>query len=92
MSLLKKNGYHTSFYYCGDAGFDNMDIFLRRQQVDKIRDKNNFPSGYAQLPSMNGFTWGYGDKELFRFFYADQLSRRPVRKPNLQSVAYSSHA
>jgi uncharacterized sulfatase len=83
MSLLKKNGYHTSFYYCGDASFDNMDIFLRRQQVDKIRDKDNFPSGYAQLPAMNGFTWGYGDKELFRFFYADQ-QQEPVGGPSLQ--------
>lgn len=83
MSLLKKNGYHTSFYYCGDASFDNMDIFLKRQQVDKIRDKSSFPSGYTQLPSVNGFTWGYGDKELFRFFYADQ-QQQPVHAPTLQ--------
>lgn len=83
MSLLKKNGYHTSFYYCGDAGFDNMDIFLRHQAVDSIRDKNSFPPGYTQLPASNGFTWGYGDKELFRFFYTDQ-QQQPVSGPVLQ--------
>lgn len=83
MSLLKKNGYHTSFYYCGEASFDNMDIFLKHQQVDKIRDKNSFPAGYTQLPASNGFSWGYGDKELFRFFYADQ-QQQPVAVPVLQ--------
>lgn len=83
MSLLKKNGYHTAFYYCGEAGFDNMDIFLKRQQIDKIRDKSTFPSGYTQLPANNGFTWGYGDKELFRFFYADQ-QKDAVSGPQLK--------
>lgn len=82
MSLAKKNGYHTSFWYCGDASFDNMDIFLRKQQVDQIKDKKTFPSGYAQLPASNGFTWGYGDKELFRYFYADQSQHNS--KPSLQ--------
>lgn len=83
MSLLKKNGYHTGFYYCGDASFDNMNIFLKHQQVDKIKDKNTFPAGYTQLPAQNGFTWGYGDKELFRYYYADQ-QKEPVGGPKLQ--------
>lgn len=83
MSLAKKNGYHTSFYYCGDASFDNMNIFLKKQNIDQIKDKNTFPAGYTQLPSTNGFTWGYGDKELFRYFYADQ-GQQNSSKPSLQ--------
>ncbi|NML20119.1 LTA synthase family protein [Pseudoflavitalea sp. G-6-1-2] len=81
MSLLKKNGYNTGFYYCGDASFDNMDIFLKHQNADRIRDKSTFPAGYTQLPASNGFSWGYGDKELFRFLYADQQS---TSQPTLQ--------
>lgn len=82
MSLAKKNGYRTSFYYCGDASFDNMDIFLRKQNVDQIKDKKTFPAGYTQLPANNGFSWGYGDKELFHYFYADQPQQNS--KPSLQ--------
>ena len=33
-----------------------------------INDEKTFPTGYTQMPSQNGFTWGYGDKELFRRF------------------------
>lgn len=83
MSLAKKNGYHTGFYYCGDASFDNMDIFLNHQGVDQIKDKKTFPAGYAQLPASNGFSWGYGDKELFRYYFVNQTEQN-ITKPSLQ--------
>lgn len=67
-SILKHNGYSSSFYYGGNSGFDNMKLFLQRNQVDKIYDEATFPSGYTKLPSVNGFTWGYNDKELFRHY------------------------
>ena len=60
-----------------------MDLFLRRSAIDQIYDKKTFPAGYVQLPANNGFTWGYGDKELFRYFFSrEQL--RDATKPSLQ--------
>jgi uncharacterized sulfatase len=66
VNLLEANGYHSSFYYGGDAHFDNMDLFLHRTGIDELNDGATFPSGYTHIPSVNGFTWGYNDQSLFR--------------------------
>ncbi|MEZ5103185.1 MAG: LTA synthase family protein [Draconibacterium sp.] len=68
ISLLKKEGgYESSFVYGGNAEFDNMNIFLKRQGIDKIIDEKEFDAGYEKLPATSkGFTWGYGDKDVFR--------------------------
>ncbi len=73
VNLLKGNGYHSSFYYGGDARFDNMAPFLRLTGIDELNDEASFPSGYTKIPGANGFTWGYNDHELFRYW----LSSRP---------------
>ena len=68
-NLLQKNGYQTSFYYGGNSEFDNMQTFLASNRVNRIIDENDFPKTYKKIPaSSSGFTWGYGDKELFRFY------------------------
>ncbi|MBI2274494.1 MAG: LTA synthase family protein [Bacteroidetes bacterium] len=72
LNLLKHNGYKTSFYYGGDSHFDNMDIFLKKNAIDELNDEKNFPQGYTKMPAQNGFSWGYGDKELFRRFLNTQ--------------------
>lgn len=68
LSLLKYNGYHTSFYYGGDSHFDNMATFLNKNAIDELNDEKSFPAGYVKLPASNGFSWGYNDKELFRHY------------------------
>ncbi|MEH6405735.1 MAG: LTA synthase family protein [Leeuwenhoekiella sp.] len=68
-NLLKKNGYNTSFYYGGDSGFDNMKLYLKKNNVDEINDEGTFPAKYEKLPEHNGFTWGYGDKEVFDYYF-----------------------
>jgi uncharacterized sulfatase len=66
IDFLKQQGYRTSFYHGGDAHFDNMDIFLKKNNIDFILDENNFGGGYKKMPSSgSGFSWGYGDKDLF---------------------------
>ncbi|MEI6087795.1 MAG: sulfatase-like hydrolase/transferase [Bacteroidota bacterium] len=66
LNLLQQNGYRTSFYYGGDAHFDNMNIFLNKNGISAIRDGSTFPAGVAKMPpSSSGFSWGYGDKQLF---------------------------
>ena len=78
LSLLKHNGYHTSFSYGGESHFDNMDIFLRHSGIDHISDIHTFPTGeYVKSPaSASGFSWGYDDKDLFKR-YLETLPTRP---------------
>ncbi len=65
-SLLKQNGYVTSYYYGGAINFDQQNIFLERQGVDNIIDDGDFFPPYEKSPSTEaGFSWGYADKELF---------------------------
>lgn len=73
VSLLKsKAGYRSSFYYGGEATFDNMDVFMRRQGVDRIVDQKDFGTSYDRLPANGkGFSWGYGDKEIFTKYLDD---------------------
>ena len=79
ISILKKQaGYSSSFVYGGEAGFDNMDIFLRRQGVTQIIDSRSFGPEYTRLPaSAAGFSWGYGDKEIFSR-YLEDLRTKPA--------------
>lgn len=67
INLLKSNGYSANFFHGGDAHFDNMDIFMKNNNVDFILNEKNFGSGYSKMPSSgSGFSWGYGDKDLFK--------------------------
>lgn len=79
LNILKKNGYNTSFYYGGDSHFDNMDLFLRKNGIDAINDEKTYPAGYNKMPaSATGFSWGYGDKELFRrYIETKQAAHQP---------------
>ena len=66
IDFLKQQGYRTSFYHGGDAHFDNMDVFFKKNNIDFILSENNFGGGYKKMPSSgSGFSWGYGDKDLF---------------------------
>jgi phosphoglycerol transferase MdoB-like AlkP superfamily enzyme len=69
LSLAKHNGYHTAFFYGGDSKFDNMSTFLKKSTIDAINDEPTFPAGYTKLPAKGDFSWGYGDKELFRRYF-----------------------
>jgi len=68
VNILKANGYQTSFYYGGDASFDNMSLYLERMGIGELKDGASFPAGYTKIPSTGGFTWGYNDDELFRWW------------------------
>ncbi len=66
LNILKANGYTTNFFYGGDASFDNMDQFLKVNGTN-IYDEKTFSSAYSKMPAgNNGFTWGFGDAEVFR--------------------------
>ena len=73
VNLLKNRaGYSSSFYYGGDTKFDDMEPFMRHQGATRIVGIKDFGSGYQQLPaSSQGFSWGYGDREIFRKYLTD---------------------
>lgn len=67
-SWLRASGYHTSFYYGGNANFDGQDVFLEQQHTDFILDENKIPKHYPRIGSNNeGFSWGYADKGVFEY-------------------------
>jgi uncharacterized sulfatase len=79
IGLLKKQAdYNSTFIYGGEAEFDKMDAFMKRQGVDQIIDSRKFSAGYSKLPeTKNGFSWGYGDKEIFQRYIEDLSEGKP---------------
>jgi uncharacterized sulfatase len=65
-NILKANGYQTNFFYGGDASFDNMNLMVK-MDGGKVFDQKTFSSSYVQMPkNSSGFTWGYGDDQVFK--------------------------
>ena len=91
VSLLKHNGYKTSFYYGGNASFDNMTLFLKKTGIDKVNDESTFPGNrYQKLPaSASGFSWGYDDVSLFNYALADTDTLSPSLKIILTVATHS---
>ncbi|SDR66577.1 LTA synthase family protein [Christiangramia echinicola] len=82
LNLLQENGYNTNFYYGGNSEFDKMAMYLKKNKVDRIVDENDFPGSYKKIPaSASGFTWGYGDKEMFRYYF--DLKKKDPKSPKL---------
>lgn len=59
ISDLKKINYQTSFYYGGDINFANMKSYLLQSGMEKIIDKNDFPSEQFNAK------WGVHDHFVF---------------------------
>lgn len=67
ISLLKKQGYATRYFYGGNTNFDLQDVFLERQGVDYILGEDKFPPSYQKLAANSeGFSWGYSDEDVFK--------------------------
>lgn len=87
ISLLKTQAnYTSSFTYGGEAHFDNMDLFLKRQGIDKIIDNVNFGDKYEKMPaSASGFSWGFGDKEILSR-YTDEMKADTAGQPRMDII------
>jgi uncharacterized sulfatase len=81
INIADHNGYQSAFFYGGDSRFDNMDLFMKKNNINHIYDEKTFPSNYKKLPSENGFTWGYDDHELFRRYL--ELLPQDEHKPEI---------
>lgn len=84
LKLAKLNGYRTGFYHGGEITFDKMDIFLRRQLVDEMVGSKDYPANYSTMPKApNGFTWGYGDKEVFNNYFRLRKNAKDLNTPRM---------
>lgn len=89
-SLLHDRGYLTSFFTGTAGNFDKIDVFMARQRVDSFIDQSKFGAGYEQQPGEKGFSWGYGDRELFRRGLASYASA-PARSRLDVYLTITSH-
>ncbi|MGB5500256.1 MAG: sulfatase-like hydrolase/transferase, partial [Maribacter sp.] len=67
-SILKNNGYFTSYYQGTNSSFDNIDKFLLSENVDFVLDKSGFYGNDYEMQEEDaaGSSWGYPDKQLFK--------------------------
>jgi phosphoglycerol transferase MdoB-like AlkP superfamily enzyme len=67
ISILKHNGYETSYYSGGPSSFDRKVNFLEYNGIQNLIDENQYGSDFVKTKSNDGgFTWGYPDSEIFR--------------------------
>jgi phosphoglycerol transferase MdoB-like AlkP superfamily enzyme len=66
-------------------------MYLKANKVDELRDEETFPKGYKKLPENNGFSWGYNDKELYRYFLnsKDEKAAQPQLSVLLTATTHS---
>ncbi|MDZ7807917.1 MAG: sulfatase-like hydrolase/transferase [Gracilimonas sp.] len=70
ISILDNSGYQTSYFGGYDTSFDNLDIFLERQEIDLLINSSRFPNSYQRMDEIEGgFSWGYADHDLYNFAF-----------------------
>jgi uncharacterized sulfatase len=67
LSLLKRYGYESHFFYGQGAWFHQKDRFFKANDIDLIMDKSGFAEKYNKVMALNNsFFWGYHDEDLFQ--------------------------
>jgi len=66
LKVLNNHDYHTSFYYGGDANYDNMSTFLQRNEIDTIYDFPQYNYDKTEyVLSIDDVDFGVDDQQLF---------------------------
>ncbi|GAA3595568.1 sulfatase-like hydrolase/transferase [Flavivirga amylovorans] len=67
ISILKANGYKTSYYSGGPSSFDRKINFLEYNGIETLVDENKYGPAFKKTKGNDGgFSWGYPDSEIFR--------------------------
>ncbi|MEP5339325.1 MAG: LTA synthase family protein [Algibacter sp.] len=67
ISILKANGYVTSYFSGDQSSFDKKINFLEYNDIDNIIDENKYEPEYIKTQANSGgFSWGYPDSEIFK--------------------------
>ncbi|WP_430966861.1 sulfatase-like hydrolase/transferase [Spongiimicrobium sp. 2-473A-2-J] len=73
-SILKKNGYTTTFNYGGNSALQHLDRFVDEERVDFVVDKNGFGDKYSLMDKdAAGISLGYPDQALFKKWNAERI-------------------
>lgn len=64
-TVLKKQGYHTSYYYGGELAFANIKSYLLNGSYDKLVSKSDFDNKFYNSK------WGVHDDVLLKRFLSD---------------------
>ena len=91
INILRQNRYAPSFYYGGEAHFENMDMFFNRDSV-RIIESKDFGAEYKKMPANgDGFTWGYSDRDVFKKML--EVNKEPSARPRLDIImTLSNHS
>ena len=80
ISILKSNGYATTYYSGDESTFDRKSNFLEYNGIDKIIDVNKFGPGYVKTKgNTGGFSWGFPDAEIYRKTLAELKDKKEPR-------------
>lgn len=80
-SLMKENGYYTSFQYGGNSALGQWDRFLFQERLDEITDNKSFGKEYTrQREDAAGISLGFPDQALYKRYLS---SRLPHKGPSL---------
>lgn len=85
LSIAKANNVNTNYYYGGNANFDNQDLFLEYQGIGNMYDEKDMFKSYQRMKANDvGFSWGYPDGEVFRF-YLDNKKEKTI-EPSIDII------
>jgi phosphoglycerol transferase MdoB-like AlkP superfamily enzyme/tetratricopeptide (TPR) repeat protein len=80
ISVLKANGYTTSYFSGGPSKFDRKINFLEYNQIDDVIDESKYGPEYKKTEANEGgFSWGYPDEEIFKKMLASMQHKKLPR-------------
>jgi phosphoglycerol transferase MdoB-like AlkP superfamily enzyme len=80
ISVLKANGYTTSYYSGDPSSFDRKINFLEYNQIDDVIDESKYGSEYKKTAANDGgFSWGYPDEEIFKKMLTSMQHKKSPR-------------
>jgi len=80
ISVLKSNGYTTSYYSGDPSSFDRKINFLEYNQIDDVIDESKYGLEYKKTAANDGgFSWGYPDEEIFKKMLASMQHKKSPR-------------
>lgn len=80
ISVLKSNGYTTSYYSGDPSSFDRKINFLEYNQIDDVIDESKYGLEYKKTEANEGgFSWGYPDEEIFKKMLASMQHKKLPR-------------
>ena len=72
LNVMRKNNYHTSFFYGRWIWEDSKETFLDYNHTDFIWDASRFSQDYEKIyVGDDNYHWGYHDKDLMRAFFKE---------------------